>query len=231
MNKIFLLLVTLLSLPQIIYAQAKIGDDEFIAYKAERLKYHFSHMEILLSRFLAIDGNTTFNKSKEKYMLLKLEEAEREGFSLNESAVFRQIVSDSHYYQLKIALPARDVIKDIELIIEHYPPYVMLEEAKKLSVRVKKQDMHAHSRAFFILNTLRQLERNAKKTAIELKDSYEEIKRLGDGDVIKAMGFESIGQIILARTWPFWIEDFRNDYESIIWCLIEPRDESQTSCY
>ena len=165
--KIFLLLVTLLSLPQIIYAQAKIGDDQFIADKAKRLKHHFSQMEKLLSRFLAIDGNTTFNKSKEKYMLLKLEEAEKEAFSLNESsAVFREIVSDSHYYQLRIALPARDVIKDIELIIENYPPYVMLEEAKKLSVRVKKQDIHAHSRAFFILRTLRRLERNAQKTAI-----------------------------------------------------------------
>lgn len=229
--KIFLLLVTLLSLPQIIYAQAKIGDDQFIADKAKRLKHHFSQMEKLLSRFLAIDGNTTFNKSKEKYMLLKLEEAEKEAFSLNESAVFREIVSDSHYYQLKIALPARDVIKDIELIIENYPPYVMLEEAKKLSVRVKKQDILAYSRAFFILRTLRRLERNAQKTAIEVHDSYEEIKRLGDGDVIKAMGFGSYYSIVFARAWPSWIEDFRNDYESIIWCLIEPRDESQTTCY
>jgi len=232
MNKTLILLATFLFAPQFIQAQTRVSDDEFIADQAKYLQQDFSNVEKQLTRYLAIDGNTTFNESKEKYLRLKTEEAMDEYSINNNQEPLKKLWLDSDYHQLEIALPARDVIKDLEYTIETNPPHVMLEEAKKLSIRVKNQNLDIFSNALSILETLRKLEKNARRTANKISDHHEQMKRLGDDKVVKAMGFENSEAIGYAQSlMPYPFKSLHETYEKIIWCLIQPRGEWLASCY
>ena len=235
MNKTLILLATFLFSPQFIHAQTKVSDDEFIANLSKRLEMNFKHMEKQLPRFLSIDGNTNFNSSKEKYLTIKLEEAVNifsDKPEKEREKIFRDLWQDPDYHELQIALPARDVIKNLELMSENFYPHIMIIEAKKLRDRIKTQNVDIRSNALKILKILKDLENKSRKTGEEISDRYEVLSLLGRGEVIRAMGIEdakSAGMAKAAMAVNFKL--VHDVYESIIWCLIQPRSDYQTACY